>query len=94
MALLSGLGVGDEGGNPQQLSLVVDYLTGLLGGASEHSQLRRVSPARQLQLVLWSCRLDQQLPAILRLPCHSLGLEHLVTHVSCGAAKADALGLS
>ena len=43
VALLSGLGVGDEGGNPQQLALVVDYLTGLLGTASEHSRLRRVS---------------------------------------------------
>ena len=50
VALLSGLGVGDEGGNPQQLSLVVDYLTGLLGGAGEHGQLRRVSPACSFQL--------------------------------------------
>ncbi len=37
VALLSGLGLGDEASDPAPLSLVADYLGGLLGGAGEQN---------------------------------------------------------
>lgn len=44
VALVSGLGVGDESADPQRLALVVDYLTGMLGDSREHAQLCKVCP--------------------------------------------------
>lgn len=37
VALVSGLGVGDEQGSPLRLQLLVDYLSGLLGGDGERA---------------------------------------------------------
>ena len=44
VALLSGLGLGDESSDPAPLSLVADYLTGLLGGAGEQVVAAQVKP--------------------------------------------------
>ena len=42
MALVSGLGMGDQGGETASVALLVDYLAGLLGGAKEHEQVAKV----------------------------------------------------
>ncbi|KAK9865862.1 hypothetical protein WJX84_002679 [Apatococcus fuscideae] len=39
VAFVSGLGVGDEGGDPLRLALIVDYLTAQLGSAAEQSSI-------------------------------------------------------
>lgn len=39
VALMSGLGVGDESGEQARLALLVDYLTGMLGGPPEQEQV-------------------------------------------------------
>lgn len=39
VALVSGLGVGDDAGDPLKLSLLVDYLTGLLGSNEEQNNM-------------------------------------------------------
>ena len=39
VALVSGLGVGDDAGDPLRLSLLVDYLTGLLGSNEEQNNV-------------------------------------------------------
>ena len=46
VAFVSGLGVGDEGGDPLRLALIVDYLTAQLGSAAEQSSIAsKVLPA-------------------------------------------------
>ena len=42
VALVSGLGLGDQGGETASVALLVDYLAGLLGGAKEHEQVAKV----------------------------------------------------
>lgn len=42
VALVSGLSVGDEGGEPVRVALLVDYLAGLLGSAPEQEQVAQV----------------------------------------------------
>lgn len=49
VALLSGLGVGDENADPMPLSLVVDYLTGLLGSGEEQQRVSQVGALRMKQ---------------------------------------------
>ena len=53
VALVSGLGMGDQGGETASVALLVDYLAGLLGGAKEHEQVAKVwrSPLRMVCLV-------------------------------------------
>lgn len=42
MALASGLGVGGAAGEPLAVSLLVDWLTGLLGGPEDQAQAAQV----------------------------------------------------
>lgn len=42
VALVSGLSVGDEAGEPARVALLVDYLAGLLGGLPEQEQVAKV----------------------------------------------------
>ncbi len=42
VALVSGLSMGDEGGETASVALLVDYLAGLLGGPQEHEQVAKV----------------------------------------------------
>ena len=42
VALVSGLGLGLDGGNPLQLALLVDFLTGLLGGRDDQARAAQV----------------------------------------------------
>jgi len=42
VALVSGLSMGDEAGEPARVSLLVDYLTGLLGSPAEQEQVAKV----------------------------------------------------
>lgn len=42
VALVSGLSVGDEAGEPARVSLLVDYLAGLLGSPPEQEQVAKV----------------------------------------------------
>ena len=42
VALVSGLSMGDEGGETASVALLVDYLAGLLGGPNEHEQVAKV----------------------------------------------------
>ncbi|CAK0784791.1 hypothetical protein CVIRNUC_007995 [Coccomyxa viridis] len=42
VALVSGLGMGDQGGETASVALLVDYLAGLLGGAKEHEQVAKI----------------------------------------------------
>ena len=43
MALVSGLGVGDGEASPLRLQLLVDYLSGLLGGDQERAVVGRIA---------------------------------------------------
>lgn len=43
VALVSGLAVGDPSGNPSQISLLVDYLTGMLGSSTEQTMTSQAS---------------------------------------------------
>ena len=47
VALVSGLGMGDQGGETASVALLVDYLAGLLGGAREHEQVAKVRRSPQ-----------------------------------------------
>ena len=49
LALVSGLGVGDEAADPQRLALVVDYLTGMLGDCREHTRISQVWDQKDAQ---------------------------------------------
>ena len=42
VALVSGLSMGDVGGETASVALLVDYLAGLLGGPKEHEQVAKV----------------------------------------------------
>ncbi len=42
VALVSGLGVGDENSDPARLTLLVDHLMGLLGGRPEQQTVAQV----------------------------------------------------
>ncbi len=42
VALLSGLALGEEAGEPARVALVVDYLAGLLGSRPEQEQVAQV----------------------------------------------------
>ncbi len=42
VALVSGLGVGGDAGEPLAVSLLVDWLTGLLGGPEDQAQAAQV----------------------------------------------------
>ncbi len=42
VALVSGLSVGGEAGEPARVALLVDYLAGLLGGLPEQEQVAKV----------------------------------------------------
>jgi DNA polymerase delta subunit 2 len=42
VALVSGLGVGDDMGEQARVALLVDYLAGLLGGPPEQEQVAQV----------------------------------------------------
>lgn len=42
VALVSGLSVGDERGEPARVALLVDYLAGLLGSLPEQEQVAKV----------------------------------------------------
>ena len=43
VALVSGLGVGDDAGDPLKLSLLVDYLVGSLASNEEQTRVSKVS---------------------------------------------------
>lgn len=60
LALVSGLGVGNEAMDPQRLALVVDYLTGVLGDAREHARVSQASSGLPLLQDLGSCLKLQQ----------------------------------
>ena len=51
IALISGLAVGDPTGNPTQLSLMADYLTGMLGTNNEQQAASQVSAHMRTQYV-------------------------------------------
>ena len=51
IALISGLAVGDPTGNPTQLSLMADYLTGMLGTTNEQQAASQVSAPVRIHYV-------------------------------------------
>ena len=53
VALVSGLGLGLDGGNPLQLALVVDFLTGLLGGRDDQARAAQVRTCPGAKGALW-----------------------------------------
>lgn len=58
VALVSGLGMGDEGGETARVALLVDYLAGLLGGPKEHEQVAKVHEIQTFHLSLSCAALD------------------------------------
>ena len=52
VALVSGLGMGDQGGETGSVALLVDYLAGLLGGAKEHEQVAKVGKSPETSCTL------------------------------------------
>lgn len=48
MALASGLGVGGAAGEPLAVALLVDWLTGLLGGPGDQARAAKVGAVDQL----------------------------------------------
>lgn len=57
IAFVSGLGVGEPSGNPARLSLLLDFLTGMLGSASEQRMASRVVlSTRRLQELPVACK--------------------------------------
>ena len=51
VALVSGLSVGDEAGEPARVALLVDYLAGLLGSPPEQEQVAKVHCSAATMLV-------------------------------------------
>lgn len=43
VAFVSGLAVGDPAGNPTRLSMLLDFLTGMLGSSAEQDTASKVS---------------------------------------------------
>ena len=50
IALVSGLGVGGVSGEPLAVALLVDWLTGLLGGPEDQAQAAQVPASAQAQV--------------------------------------------
>ena len=55
MALVSGLGVGGVSGEPLAVSLLVDWLTGLLGGPEDQAQAAQVRASARAQAYSVAC---------------------------------------
>ena len=95
MALVSGLGMGDQGGETASVALLVDYLAGLLGGAKEHEQVAKVGRSPQKVCILLR-RLDcwtlarpsglMTLCLLIKTPCEQ---EAILTSLVSGADRAD-----
>lgn len=47
IAFVSGLAVGDPAGNPARLSLLLDFLTGMLGSSSDQATASKVRTSLQ-----------------------------------------------
>ena len=63
MALVSGLGVGGVSGEPLAVALLVDWLTGLLGGPEDQAQAAQVFHVRRdCQVLPRRAELDTQSP--------------------------------
>ena len=56
-ALVSGLSMGDEGGETASVALLVDYLAGLLGGPQEHEQVAKVASLHYMSKLVVFTRL-------------------------------------